>query len=351
MTDTRLKIELRTSPHLKQTVTVEQIMRNVVYALLPVCAFAVFAFGVSVLALLTVTTLVCVLTESLFCKFSNRPSTVNDWSIVITGLLLGLTLPPGFPLWMAAVAAFVAVGLGKALFGGLGYNVMNPALVGRAFVQAAFPVAITTWTPAFLEGRFTQFIPSTLTAPFMQPEDISSWLAGKQLDAFTGATPLALQKFEQVTTSASDLFTGMTAGSAGETSALIIVVGGLYLAARRMMDWRIPVGVLLGAALTSLPFWLLDSARYPDPLFVLLSGGLMLGAVFMASDMVASPVTPRGVWIYSLFIGVLTVIIRLFGGLTEGVMYAILLGNALSPLIATVTQPRVFGETRRGPDS
>ena len=137
----------------------------------------------------------------------------------------------------------------------------------------------------------------------------------------------------------------MTAGSAGETSALIILAGGLYLAARRMMDWRIPLGVLLGAALTSLPFWLLDAQRYPDPLFVLFSGGLMLGAVFMASDMVASPVTPRGVWIYSLFIGVLTVIIRLFGGLTEGVMYAILLGNAISPLIATVTQPRVFGAT------
>ena len=349
MNDSQLKIELRTSPHLKQAVTVVQIMRNVVYALLPVCAFAVYAFGISVLALLLVTTLSCVLSESLFCRLAGRPATVNDGSIVITGLLLGLTLPPGFPLWMAAVAGFVAVGLGKALFGGLGYNVMNPALVGRAFVQAAFPVAITTWTPAFAAGRFSQFIPSTLTLPFMQPADISAWLKQTQVDAFSGATPLALQKFEQLTTSASDLFTGMTAGSAGETSALVILAGGLYLAARRMLDWRIPVGVLLGAILASLPFWLLDSARYPDPLFVLFSGGLMLGAVFMASDMVASPVTPRGVWIYSLFIGVLTVIIRLFGGLTEGVMYAILLGNALSPLIATVTQPRVFGADSEGP--
>ena len=348
MPDTRLRIELRTSPHLKQTVTVERIMRNVVYALLPVCAFAVFAFGISALALLLVTTLSCVLSESLFCRLSGRPSTVNDWSVVITGLLLGLTLPPGFPLWMAAVAGIVAVGLGKALFGGLGYNVMNPALVGRAFVQAAFPVAVTTWTPAFAQGRFSQFIPSTLTMPFMQPPDLGSWIEQAGVDAFSGATPLALQKFEQITTPAADLLTGMTAGSAGETSALIIIAGGLYLAARRMMDWRIPVGVLLGAVLASLPFWLLDSVRYPDPLFVLFSGGLMLGAVFMASDMVASPVTPRGVWIYSLFIGVLTVIIRLFGGLTEGVMYAILLGNAISPLIATVTQPRAFGTQRKG---
>jgi electron transport complex protein RnfD len=347
MPDTRLQIELRTSPHLKQTVSVDQIMRNVVYALLPACLFAVYAFGISVLALLLVTTLTCVLCESLFCRLSGKPDTVNDWSITITGLLLGLTLPPGFPLWMAAVAALAAVGLGKALFGGLGCNVMNPALVGRAFVQAAFPVAITTWTPAFLDNRFTQFIPSTLTLPFMQPPDISDWVAQSQVDAFTGATPLALQKFEQISTAASELFTGMTAGSAGETSAVLILAGGLYLAARRMLDWRIPVGVLLGAALSSLPFWLMDPGQYPSPLFVVLSGGLMLGAVFMASDMVASPVTPLGVWIYSLFIGVLTVIIRLFGGLTEGVMYAILLGNALSPLIATVTQPRVFGANRK----
>ena len=344
----KLRIELRTSPHLKQTVTVEQIMRNVVYALLPVCAFAVFAFGISVLLLLMVTTLTCVLSEVLFCRLAGKPSSVGDWSIVITGLLLGLSLPPGFPLWMAVVASVVAVGLGKALFGGLGYNVMNPALVGRAFVQAAFPTAITTWTPAFLDNRFREFIPTTFTSPFMQPPDISDWLAAVTApDAVSGATPLALQKFEQIVTPTQELLLGMTAGSAGETSALIIIVGGLYLAARRMLDWRIPVGVLLGAVLTSLPFWLLDASRYPDPVFVLFSGSLMLGAVYMASDMVSSPVTPSGVWIYSLFIGFLTVIIRLFGGLTEGVMYAILLGNALSPLIATFTQPRVFGDVKR----
>jgi len=341
MTD--FNTDLRSSPHLKQTVTVPQIMRNVVYALLPVCAYSVYAFGISVLLLLLTTTLTCMLAENLFCRLSSRPSSLNDWSIVITGLLLALTLPPGFPLWMAAVAAFIAVGLGKTLFGGLGYNVMNPALVGRAFVQAAFPVAITTWTPPFLTGRFTEVIPSTLTTPFMIPIPIEDWLKQTEVDAFTGATPLALQKFEQISTPMVDLVFGSVSGSAGETSAIIILAGGIYLAARKMMDWRIPVGVLLGATLVSLPFWLLDSALYPDPLFVLFSGGLMLGAVFMASDMVASPVTPWGVWIYSLFIGMLTVIIRLFGGLTEGVMYAILLGNAISPLISTITQPRIFG--------
>ena len=339
--------DLRSSPHLKQAVTVPQIMRNVVYALLPVCAWSVYAFGISVLLLLLTTTLTCMLTEALFCRLAGRASSVSDWSIVITGMLLGLTLPPGFPLWMAAVAAMVAVGLGKALFGGLGYNVMNPALVGRAFVQAAFPVAITTWTPPFLPGRFTELIPSTLTLPFSVPVSIDPWLEQKTIDTFTGATPLALQKFEQISTPLTDLFAGTVSGSAGETSAVIILLGGVYLAARRMMDWRLPVGVMLGAVIVSLPFWLLDAARYPDPLFVLLSGGLMLGAVFMASDMVASPVTPLGVWIYALFIGMLTVVIRLFGGLTEGVMYAILLGNALSPLISLITQPKVFGEGRK----
>lgn len=344
--DVRLRIELRTSPHLKQPLTVEQIMRNVVYALLPVCAWSVYAFGLSALALLLVTTLTAVLTEHLFCRLSGQPSSVSDWSVVITGILLALTLPPGFPLWMGAVAAFVGVALGKVLFGGLGHNVMNPALVGRAFVQAAFPVAITTWTPALAPGRFQEFIPSSLTLPFMQPPDISAWVAARALDGFTGATPLALYKFQHQGTDTLDLLLGTTAGSAGETSALLILIGGLYLAARRMMDWRLPTSVLAGAALFSLPFWLMDPALYPSPWFVLLSGGLMLGAVFMASDMVASPVTPLGVWIYGAFIGVLTVIIRLFGGLTEGVMYAILLGNALSPLIASFTQPRIYGDRR-----
>ena len=191
MADAAVARDLRSSPHLKQAVTVAQIMRNVVFALIPVCAWSVYAFGLSVLLLLVTTTLTCMLTEALFCRFAGRASSLGDWSIVITGLLLALTLPPGFPLWMAAVAAFVAVGLGKALFGGLGYNVMNPALVGRAFVQAAFPVAITTWSPPFLPGRFTEVIPSTLTVPFTIPLSIEAWLEQKTIDAFTGATPLA----------------------------------------------------------------------------------------------------------------------------------------------------------------
>ena len=336
-------IEIRTSPHLKRVVTVDKIMRTVVLALLPIAAFAVWQFGLSALLLLLTTTGVAILTEWVFARASGKGNTVSDWSVVITGLLLGLTLPPGFPLWMAAVAAFVGVALGKALFGGLGYNVMNPALVGRAFVQAAFPVAITTWTPAFAPDRFTEVIPSTLTLPFMQPIPVDAWVASLNLDGWSGATPLALQKFEHIETPIMEAFTGMIAGSAGETSALLILICGLWLAWQRMLDWRIPISVLAGAALTALPFWLLDPSLYPSPWFVLCSGGLMLAAWFMASDMVASPVTAKGAVIYGLFIGALTVVIRLFGGLPEGVMYAILLGNAVGPLISSWTQPRVYG--------
>jgi len=341
-------VEIRTSPHIKKAPSVEAIMRNVVWALLPVCAFSVYQYGISALALLLVTTLACTLTESVFCWAAGRPSSIGDWSVIITGLLLALTLPPGFPLWMAAVAGFVGVALGKALFGGLGQNLLNPALVGRAFVQAAFPVAITTWTPAFAENRFIELIPSTLTLPFMQPPDLGEWSRLAAVDSFTGATPLALQKFEHLPTPTMDLLTGMTAGSSGEASALLILICGAYLAARRMMNWRIPAAVLLVAVGTSVPFHMLDPYIYPGPLFTLFSGGLMLGAMFMASDMVASPVTPLGVWLYGGLIGFLTVIIRLFGGLPEGVMYAILLGNAASPLIAAWTPPRVFGGNRQG---
>ena len=340
-------IEIRTAPHLKRPQGVEQIMRNVVYALLPVAGFAVWQFGISALALLLTCTTVAMLTERLFAQLAGRGNTLGDWSVVITGILLALTLPPGFPLWMAAVAAFIAVALGKALFGGLGFNVMNPALVGRAFVQAAFPVAITTWTPAFLPGRFSEFIPSTLALPFMRPDPVLPWIQALEVDGFTGATPLALQKFQQITTSTSDLLFGQVIGSTGETSAILILLGGLYLAFRRMLDWRIPLGVFMGATLVSLPLWWLDSAVYPSPVFVSLSGGLMLGAWFMASDMVASPVTALGAFIYGALIGVLTVVIRLFGGLPEGVMYAILLANAASPLIASWTQPKVYGEAKR----
>ncbi|HET7832978.1 MAG TPA: RnfABCDGE type electron transport complex subunit D [Gallionella sp.] len=338
-----MSIVLRTSPHQVSDRSVERIMLHVVLALLPICGFSVWQYGLSAAALLLAVTATCLITERLLNRSSGQPSSLGDWSATITGLLLALTLPPAFPLWMGAVAGFFAIAIGKVLFGGLGYNPFNPALAGRAFVQAAFPVSIATWAPAFATNRLSEFIPTTFTAPLMMPPDIAAWAKQQGVDAFTGATPLARWKFESITATPMDFLTGQVTASSGETSAILILLCGLYLAARNFMDWRIPVAVLASAAITAWLFQLYNPAHYPSPMFVLLSGGLMLGAMFMATDMATSPVTPVGVWIYGAIIGVVTVMIRYFGGLTEGVMYAILLGNALTPLIDQYTQPRVFG--------
>jgi electron transport complex protein RnfD len=340
-----LRLELRTSPHVVKNNSVERIMFHVALALLPIAAFSVWQYGLSALALLVTVTATCLLSERMFNRMAGTASTLSDWSATITGLVLALTLPPSFPLWMAVVAGFTAIALGKAMFGGIGFNVLNPALVGRAFVQAAFPVAITTWVPAYAPNRFTEFVPTTFTLPFMTPPDIGAW-SKSAVDGFTGATPLARWKFENVLATPTDFLSGAVTASAGETSAILILLCGAYLAVRKFMDWRIPVAVLGSAALTAFVFQFVDPSRYPDPLFVLLSGGLMIGAVFMATDMATSPVTPKGVWIYGALIGVVTVMIRYFGGLTEGVMYAILIANALAPLIDQVTQPKVFGQVK-----
>ncbi len=337
------KIDIRTSPYIRKAPTVAVIMRNVVYALLPIAAYAVYQFGISALALMLVTVLACIGTEHLFCRLSDKKTTIGDASAIITGLLLAMTLPPGFPLWMGAVAGFVAIAMGKTLFGGIGYNVFNPALVGRAFIQAAFPVSITTWTPALTANRFTEFIPSTLALPFMKPAATSEWTASVSSDGFTGATPLALMKFQGIITDTTDLFLGLSEGSTGETSALLILICGAYLVFRNMLDWRIPAAVILGTVISAEFFHFLDAEKYPGAAFMVFSGGLMFASVFMASDMVASPVTPLGILLFGLLVGFLTVLIRLFGGLTEAVMYAILFANAATPLIESYTQPRIYG--------
>ncbi len=337
------KIDIRTSPFIRKAPSVAEIMCHVVYALLPIAAYAVWQFGISALALMIITVLSCIATEHLFCKLSDKKTTIGDASAIITGLLLAMTLPPGFPLWMGAVAGFTAIAMGKTLFGGIGFNVFNPALVGRAFIQAAFPVSITTWTPALVSNRFVEFIPSTLALPFMKPATTADWTAQVTVDSFTGATPLALMKFQGIMTNSVDLFFGLTAGSTGETSTLLILICGTYLVFKKMLDWRIPAAVIFGTAISAELFYFLDPLKYPSPTFMILSGGLMFAAVFMASDMVASPVTPVGIFVFGFLVGFLTVIIRLFGGLTEAVMYAILFGNAATPIIESYTQPSVFG--------
>lgn len=339
------EIEIRSAPHIKRARSVEQIMRNVVYSMLPICLFYVYQYGISALALILVVTGACLATEKFFVRLGGQSGDLNDWSATITGILLALTLPPGFPLWMGAVAAFVAIALGKAIFGGVGHNLFNPALVGRAFVQAAFPVAIATYTPSFLPGRFAEFIPSSLALPLMMPADVAVWLHDKQLDALAGATPLAKWKFEGVLASSWELMSSLSGHMAVGPSPLLILLCGVYLASRRFMDWRIPTAVLGSAGLIAWVLYLFGPGEYPSPFFMLFSGGLILGAIYMATDMATSPVTPKGMWIYGGLIGVLTVAIRYAGGLPEGVMYAILIGNAATPLIERITQPVAFGTT------
>ena len=330
-------IQVRTSPHVHSPRSVDIIMRNVIYALLPIAAYGVWLFGWSALALIITTTGTCVLAEHAYCRLLHRETTVNDYSVAITGLLLGLILPPGLPLWMGVLGSLVAVLPGKMIFGGIGHNVFNPALVGRAFLQAAFPVAISAYYPTLIKFRFAEIMPTSLAWPLMKALP----------DGLSGATPLAQAKFDHVLTDNWTMFLGLRAGSIGETCVPLIFLCGLYLIIRKMMDWRIPAAMLLGAVGLGEIFHLIDPKQYPGPMFVLFAGGLMLGAMFMATDPVASPVTPRGMWIYGILMGALTVLIRFKGGLAEGVMYAILLGNALSPLIDHLTQPRTYGERKK----
>ncbi len=307
-------------------------MFQVVLALVPVIGAAFFFFGLSAILLCATTVLACFVAESLFTPTRPRSRTLFDGSALITGLLLALTLPPGFPLWMAFVGGFVGIVIGKIIWGGLGQNLFNPALVGRAFLQAAFPSAITTWSPP--DGRYMAVRGTNLAFPFLQ---------GESIDAVTSATPLANMKFQHEPTELMSLMLGNTGGSLGETAGLIILIAGVYMASRRLFNWHIPVAILTATTVLSAVFFLVDPVLYPSPLHMIFSGGLLLGAVFMATDPVTSPFTNRGCWIFGAGIGILVVLIRIFGGLPEGVMYAILLMNAVTPLINRVTRQRVYG--------
>jgi Na+-translocating ferredoxin:NAD+ oxidoreductase subunit D len=321
---------LSTSPFLKQGNGTEWIMWQVNFSLVPIVLASVYFFGAGVLLVTAACTAGALLPEWLAARTKGR-NTLPDGSAVITGVLLALTLPPSVPLWMAFTGGAAGITLGKLIFGGLGFSIFNPALVGRAFLQAAFPVAMTTWSPA--SRGFLTFEPATFATPFLQ----------SGIDAVSEATPLAQMKFENELPVVYDLLMGSTAGSLGETSALLILAGGLYLAARRVLNWRIPLAIFASVFVMAGLLHLANPAEYEAPWYHLLSGGLMLGAIYMATDPVTSPITQRGCWLFGAGIGILVVVIRSFGGLPEGVMYGILLMNAMTPLINRATQPRTFG--------
>ena len=327
------KFSISTAPFLKDETTTPLIMYQVGLTLLPVLAFAFYYFGLSVLLLTLAVVAGCLLTEWFFSGRDLR--VLYDGSALVTGLLLALTLPPGFPLWMAFLGGVVAIGMGKLIWGGLGQNIFNPALLGRAFLQSAFPTAITTWSAP--GGSLLQLKGTNLAIPFYQ---------GINIEGITSATPLAKMKFEQAETAHLDLLLGQTGGSLGETCGLIILLAGSWLIYKKIVNWRVPVSVFLTVAVFSGVVWLVSPGHYPDPLFMLFSGGLMLGVIYMATDPVTSPVTPAGLWIFGIGIGFFTVLIRLWGGLPEGMMYAILLMNAFTPLINKYMRIRTYGHKR-----
>lgn len=307
---------LSSSPHLSAEDNVPKIMWSVVVSLVPAVAFSIFYFGLRSLLMIAVSIIFAIATEGLINIMRKREQTISDGSAVVSGLLLALTLPPSLSLGFVALGAVFAIGIGKQIFGGLGYNIFNPALLGRAFLQASFPVRMTTWTPP------------------------------RTLDALTTATPLAAFKFEGIATSHFQLLIGNVGGCIGETCAIALLVGGVFLIVKKYANWRIPLSYISTVFILSGIFWLIDPSQYADPLFHVLSGGLLLGAFFMATDMVTSPITPKGCWIFGTGAGIILVIIRLFGGLPEGCMYSILLMNAFTPLINRFTRPKFFGEVK-----
>lgn len=322
------------SPLLKQDMTTVRTMRDVLFALLPATLAGIWYFGLGALLVIIASICGALVTEWVFSPVQTRGARLRDLSGLLTGLLLGLSLPPALPLWMAFTGGAVAIGLGKVIWGGLGNNLFNPSLVGRAFLGATFPIAMTTWSPQSGGAEFFQVYSSNLALPFMQAS----------YDAVTSATPLGLMKFEYQSTSLFELALGKTSGCIGETSGVLLILGGAYLILRRGLDWRIPTSILLSVLLLTTALYLLSPDKYPGPLFSVFSGGLLLGAIYMATDPVTSPLTPRGAWIFGIGIGLLVVLIRVFGGFPEGVMYAILLMNAATPLIDRYTQSRVFGK-------
>jgi len=328
------KLLVQPSPLLKQPMSTDQAMRDVLLALLPATLAGIWYFGLGALLILLSCIAGAVLTEWAFSPVGQRRRLLGDGSALVTGLLLGLTLTPVLPLWMAFLGGVVAIGLGKVIWGGLGYNLFNPSLVGRVFLVAAFPVAMTTWGIAVGPSGFFEVPSSLLAPPLMQAS----------YDAVSAATPLGQMKFEQQGTPLWDLMIGKTTGCIGETSGLLLILGGVFLLLRRDLDWRIPAGVLIAAAGFSGVLFVIDPQHYPGPLFTIFSGGLLIGAIYMATDPVSSPITPKGAWIFGIGIGLLVVLIRVYGGFPEGVMYAILLMNAATPLIDRYTQPRVFGK-------
>ena len=312
-----MRLKISNSPHLLSNLNTPHIMTQVLIALLPATVASIYFFGTKAAWLISNCVVSAAATEYIILKMRKKPQTLGDFSAVLTGLLLALILPPSTKWYAASLGSIVAVAIGKHIFGGLGSNIFNPALVGRAFLMAAYPKMLTTF----------------------DPPKIADTVSAATADALSRATPLALLKFNQTVTDTFQLFWGRVSGSLGETSAVCLIVGGLYLLIRKIADWRIPLSLLATATIIAI----LNPAK-GSALFHLFSGGLLLGALFMATDPVTTPVTKKGRYIFGIGCACMIMLIRYFSGLPEGVMYSILLMNAFVPLINRHTMPRRFGQ-------
>ena len=314
------------SPHVHGGESTKKIMYSVIIALMPAFLFSIYYFGFNAVRVTLIAVAACVLTEWLIQKFLIKGEcTISDGSAIITGMLLAFNLPSNIPAWMIIIGSIVAIGIGKMSFGGLGNNPFNPALVGRVFMLISFPVAMTTWpTPKPLFGE-------ALT------------------DAVTGPTALGFVKEALAQgVPANELTSQITeniyySGSLGEIGSIAIIIGGLFLIFRKVIDWQTPVIIIATVGIISTVCWLIDPAQFVHPMIHIFGGGLMLGAFFMATDMATSPMTMKGKIVFSIGVGALTIIIRLWGAYPEGMSFAILIMNAFVPLINKICKPKRFG--------
>lgn len=325
------KLIVSPSPHTYTTESIPKMMYGVVIALMPVLAVSIFYFGAGALIVTATAVVSCVLFEYLIQRYIMKQRIrIGDGSAMVTGLLLAFCLPANLSPWLVVLGSLVAIGVGKMSFGGLANNPFNPALVGRVFLFISFPVQLTSW-----------------------PEPGQHWSV--YTDAVTGPTPLGLLKegvdqgtaVPQIMQDIPDylnLFLGNMKGSAGEVAAFALIIGLIYMICKKIITLHIPLSILITVFLFTGILWMSDPEQYADPLFHLLTGGLMLGAIFMATDYVTSPMTGKGMILYGIGIGIITVVIRVFGAYPEGVQFAILIMNAFTPLINKYMKPKRFGK-------
>jgi Na+-translocating ferredoxin:NAD+ oxidoreductase subunit D len=306
------KYIMETSPHIRSKINVSSIMLDVIISLLPALFVSIYVFGIRALYVTLVSISVCLVSEYLFTKITKRSLSINNLSVVVTGILFAFCLPPQIPYALVCIGAFVSIILGKCIFGGLGFNPFNPALVGRAFLLASWPSFMTTWVK-----------------PFFYKEGV---------DVITSATPLAIIKMNLTDQLPSymNMFLGIRSGSIGEISIIALLIGALYLVIRGVIKLYIPLSFILTVGLLSIIF-------HRDPIFHILAGGLILGAFFMATDYSTSPMLPIPQIIFGIGCGVITVLIRFWGGFPEGVCYAILIMNCLTPMLDKI-KLRKYGE-------